>query len=227
MQCLLALWPVLCLGFSGRVSRERGISCWTLNTDDRLPTSVTVVDASNGSVLTVLPVPAVHELGFSPRGSFVSTWERPAKDEEGNATKNLKIWRVVDPQNDTANAGDREGKEPVGSFVQRSQSGWNLQYTGDERYCARAVTNEVQFYESNDLRTVWNKLRAEGVSDFTLSPGDKHSVAVFIPERKVCTYLRGSAIALAKLTLQPGTTGRCEGLRCASLRLASLSKDFL
>ena len=73
----------------------------------------------------------------------------------------------------------------VGSFVQRAQTGWILQYTSDEQFCARAVTNEVQFYESGNLGMVWNKLRVEGVSEFALSPGNKHSVAVFIPERKV------------------------------------------
>lgn len=72
----------------------------------------------------------------------------------------------------------------VGQFVQRSQTGWNLQYTSDERYCARVVTNEVQFYESGDLRTVWNKLCLEGVTDFAISPGSVNSVAVFVPERK-------------------------------------------
>jgi len=46
------------------------------------------------------------------------------------------------------------------------------------------VTNEVQFYDSNDLRTVWNKLRVEGVSDFAIAPGLNQNVAVFVPERK-------------------------------------------
>lgn len=72
----------------------------------------------------------------------------------------------------------------VGEYVQKSQTGWNLQYTSDEAFCARVVTNEVQFYQSNDLRTVWNKLRVEGVTDFAVSPGKNHSVAVFVPERK-------------------------------------------
>lgn len=82
-----------------------------------------------------------------------------------------------DPDNDEHNV--------AGRFVQKPQTGWNLQYTYDERYCARVVTNEVQFYESGDLGTVWNKLRVEGVTDFAVSPGQNHSVAVFIPERKV------------------------------------------
>ena len=139
---------------------------------------VTVVDASGGRVVSTLPAQAVYELGFSPRGSYIITWERPSKDEQGDATKNLKVWRVVEED------ASRE-PTPLGRFVQKSQTGWNLQYTYDERYCARTVTNEVQFYESGDLATVWNKLRVEGVSDFAISPGKNHSVAVFVPERKV------------------------------------------
>ena len=125
----------------------------------------------------------VFEIGFSPLGTYVITWQRPAKDEEGNAVKNLKVWRVIEGSPEE----QREDREPnvVGRFVQKSQTGWNLQYTYDERFCARVVTNEVQFYESGDLSTVWNKLRVEGVLDFAISPGENHSVAVFIPERKV------------------------------------------
>jgi translation initiation factor 2A len=144
---------------------------------------VTVVDSSVGHVITRLPTPNVYELGFSPRGSFIITWERPSKDDAGDAVKNLKVWRTVE------DAADEAEKQVVGTFVQKSQTGWNLQYTFDERYCARVVTNEVQFYESDDLGTVWNKLRAEGVTDFAISPGNNHSVAVFIPERKVCVNI--------------------------------------
>ena len=140
---------------------------------------VIAVDASVGHVIATLPILSVYDLSFSPRGSFLSTWERPAKDENGDATKNLKIWRTVE---DLPHGTD---KTPLGSFVQKAQSGWTLQYTADERFCARMVTNEVQFYDSNDLRTVANKLRVEGVSDFALAPGQNQNVAVFIPERKV------------------------------------------
>jgi translation initiation factor 2A len=59
----------------------------------------------------------------------------------------------------------------LGEYVQKNQTGWNLQYTTDEKFCARSVTNEVQFYESGDLKTVWNKLRVEGVTTFAVSPG--------------------------------------------------------
>ncbi|KAF7561988.1 hypothetical protein G7046_g2167 [Stylonectria norvegica] len=143
------------------------------------PEAVSVVDASTGTQVLSLPILNVLELGFSPRGTYVITWERPGKDEAGDATKNLKVWRTVEE----GIAGT--DKEPLARFVQKQQGGWNLQYTADEKYCARSVTNEVQFYESHDLSKVWNKLRVEGVANFALAPGSQnHAVAVFVPERK-------------------------------------------
>jgi len=149
------------------------------------PEQVTVVDPSTGHIVTTLPAPNVYEIGFSPLGTFIIIWQRPGKDETGNAIKNLRVWRTIDENT------NEEGARPVvGEFVQKSQTGWNLQYTADEKFCARVVTNQVQFYQSEDLGTVWNKLHIEGVSDFAITPGiDKHSVAVFVPERKVCLFV--------------------------------------
>lgn len=163
---------------------EGNLRCCVYSPDGRFfawasPESVTVIDSSVGHIVTTLPAENVYELGFSPLGTFIITWQRPSKDEEGNATKNLKVWRTIDD-----NAGEDGERAVVGKFVQKSQTGWNLQYSPDEQFCARCVTNEVQFYESKDLGTVWQKLRIEGVSDFALTQGKTHSVAVFIPERK-------------------------------------------
>jgi translation initiation factor 2A len=93
------------------------------------------------------------------------------------------VWLVYDEK------AKAEGvdKEPLARFVQKNQTGWNLQYTSDESFCARVVTNEVQIYESHDLKTVWNKIRVEGVAEFAVSPGESHNIAVFVPERKVTT----------------------------------------
>jgi len=140
---------------------------------------VSVIDTSAGHIVTSLPIPNVYELGFSPKGTFFSTWERPSKDENGDAAMNLKVWRTVE------DLPDGIDKVSVGRFVQKSQTGWNLQYTADEQLCARLVTNEVHFYQSHDLSAVHNKLRVEGVASFALGPRQTHSVAVFVPERKV------------------------------------------
>ena len=138
--------------------------------------------ANKGQVITTLPADNVFEIGFSPLGTFIITWQRPSKDENGDTVKNLKVWRVEMAEGRDGDDGERH---IVGKFVQKSQTGWNLQYTYDETYCARTVTNEIQFYESGNLSTVWNKLRVEGVTEFAVSPGKNHSVAVFVPERKV------------------------------------------
>ncbi|KAL4786429.1 eukaryotic translation initiation factor eIF2A-domain-containing protein [Aspergillus varians] len=138
------------------------------------PEKVTIIDPSVGHVVSTIPAENVFDLGFSPLGTYLITWQRPSKDANGDAVKNLKVWHVL----------ETEEKRIVGEYVQKSQTGWNIQYTADEQLCARVVTNEVQFYQSDNLSKVWNKLRVEGVADFALSPGQNHSVAVFIPERK-------------------------------------------
>jgi translation initiation factor 2A len=143
------------------------------------PEQVSVIDASVGHVITTLPTPNVYELGFSPLGTYLITWQRPSKDEDGNAVKNLRVWKTLSDE-----AEDDGSRAVIGEYVQKNQSGWNLQYTSDEKYCARVVTNEVQFFQSSDLRNPWNKLRVEGVTEMALAPGKNHSVAVFVPERK-------------------------------------------
>jgi len=132
---------------------------------------VKIVNPDDGSILGSIPAPNVHDLYFSPRGTYVTTWERTSKQEDGNATKNFKIWRT-------------ESGELVHAFVQKNINPLNFQYTYDEKYCARAVTNEIQFFESDKLNTVWGHLRLEGVTDFALSPGKNYSVACFVAERK-------------------------------------------
>jgi len=171
-------------GTNQRCRPEGNLRCCCYSPDSRYfawasPEQVSVIDASAGHIITTLPLSNVFELGFSPLGTYLITWQRPSKDEDGNASKNLKVWRTV-----SEDAEDDGSRAVVGEYVQRNQTGWNLQYTSDEKFCARVVTNEVQFYQSDDLRNPWNKLRVEGVSDFAVSPGKNHSVAVFVPERK-------------------------------------------
>jgi translation initiation factor 2A len=175
MLSLLTGGSVFCMGFTGTVRTLFSLNLSLFLTNN---SRVSVIDASVGHLITTLPAANVYELGFSPLGTYIITWQRPSKDEEGNTTQNLKVWKTID---DTAQPGERS---VVGQFVQRSQTGWNLQYTSDELYCARVVTNQVQFYESGNLRQVWNKIILDGVSDFAVSPGKNHSVAVFVPERK-------------------------------------------
>lgn len=149
-----------------------------------------IVDPSTGRVVTTIFEKSVYELGFSPKGSFIITWQYPPANEpssKNEPTENLKVFRVEDP---TYNPEEPSTRQAVGQFKQRPQTGFNLQYTEDEQYCARAVTNEVHFFESSNLRKPWKKLRVEGVSHFALSPGAHPSIATFTPERKVSGNFR-------------------------------------
>ena len=143
------------------------------------PESVAVVEAPTGLAVATFAAANVFELGFSPLGTYLITWKRPSKDEAGDAAKNLVVWNLAQ-----ARKTGPEGSV-VGRFVQKSQTGWNLQYTRDERYCARTVTNTVQFFQSKDLGSIWSKIHVEGVTNFALSPSGSNTVAVFVPERKV------------------------------------------
>ncbi|EUC30769.1 hypothetical protein COCCADRAFT_103038 [Bipolaris zeicola 26-R-13] len=168
----------------GFVRPEGNLRCCAYSPDSKYfawatPDQVSVIDASVGHIVTTLPTPNVYELGFSPLGTYLITWQRPSKDEDGNATKNLRVWKTLSDE-----AEDDGSRAVIGEYVQKNQNGWNLQYTSDEKFCARVVTNEVQFFQSSDLRNPWNKLRVEGVTEMALSPGKNHSVAVFVPERK-------------------------------------------
>lgn len=166
----------------------------------------------------------MFELGFSPLGTYVITWQRPSKDENGDAVKNLKVWLV----NDEKAAAEGVDKEPVARFVQKSQTGWNLQYTYDEAFCARVVTNEVQIYESHDLTNVWNKIRVEGVADFAVSPGKNHAIAVFVPERKVnCFSFRLSRACHSLTHVVAGPTRCCSSLFGAELHQSSVPEELL
>ncbi|KAJ3156693.1 hypothetical protein HDU86_003917 [Geranomyces michiganensis] len=139
-----------------------------------LQDSVKIFDASTHELVQELPQKNVIEIEFSPKGTFVSTWERHVKnvDSDTNPHKNLIVWEVA------------TGKQLI-SFTQKNQTGWNVDWTAEETYCARLVSNEVQFYNPKDVTAgVCARLKTDGIADFSLSPGKRLTVAVFIPEKK-------------------------------------------
>lgn len=73
--------------------------------------SVRIILADSAAPVKDILVPNVIEIGFSPKGTFISTWERPQKLEEGALHKNLRIWSV-------------ETGQELTSFAQKTQEGW-------------------------------------------------------------------------------------------------------
>lgn len=106
-------------------------------------------------------------------------------------TRNLNVFHVQ--------TGDN-----VLSFTQKNVADWyfrnipsncsrNIEWTEDESYCAKQVSNEVQFFEtSNFAKGVHSRIKTEGIQSYSLSPGKRPIVAIFIAGK-------GSSPSSAKL----------------------------
>lgn len=126
------------------------------------------------------------------------------------------------------------------SFSQKAQDGWfvssfgdcafngpltvfhlhrQIQYTEDESKAVRVVTNEVHVYNPADWsQGIVDKLRIEGITSCSVSPGRNAAVALFVAEKKVrpCWGLMLLARAVTDPALPFAFTGR-PGLRQDSL----------
>lgn len=137
-----------------------------------LPTGVRIYQAEGAQLLQELPLPNVIELNFSPRGTYLSTWERPVRLEDGAQHKNLRVFSVSTGEELTA-------------FSQKSMDNWDLQYTVTESHAIRLVSAEIQVYRPAEWQKgIVDKLKVEGATSVSLSPGLNYSMAVFIAEKK-------------------------------------------
>ena len=99
------------------------------------------------------------------------------KLEDGAQHKNLRVFSV-------------STGEELTSFTQKSQEGWNLQFTISESHAIRLVGPEIQVYRPADWSNgIIDKLKIEGATRVSLSPGLNPSVAAFSAERKVRFWL--------------------------------------
>ncbi|KAH9974523.1 eukaryotic translation initiation factor eIF2A-domain-containing protein [Russula compacta] len=137
-----------------------------------VPSGVRIHQAETGVLLQELALPNVVELRFSPRGTYLSTWERHVKLEDGSQHKNLRVF--------SASTG-----EELISFSQKSQDVWGVQYTISESHAIRLVGSEIQVFNPAEWGTgIIDRLKVEGASAITLSPGLNPSVAIFVAEKK-------------------------------------------
>lgn len=156
----------------------------------RIFSSVTVIDSLSSDVVTKIPRPHVLEIDFSPKGTFISTYQNWTRDENGNPSKNISIWKVEDSES-------ADSKSPLSEFHQSTPDCWKFQFLADESVCARRVNNGVTFFQSPDFRTVWKKAQVDGIVSFALAPTSS-ALAVFIPMKKVCDY---GALAMSGLII--------------------------
>jgi translation initiation factor 2A len=138
-----------------------------------LPASVRIYTAQDALLLQQVEVPNIVEISFSPLGTYLSTWERPTKLEDGAQHKNFRVWSV------------KSGEEVL-ALSQKSQDKWDFQYTSSESHAARVVGPEiVVFYPADWKKGVVDKLRIDNISTISVSPGKNPYVAVFVAEKNV------------------------------------------
>lgn len=137
-----------------------------------VPSGVRVYQAETAFLLLELAIPNVVELRFSPRGTYLSTWERQVKLGDGTQHKNLRVFSIS------------TGQELI-SFSQKYQDAWDVQYTISESHAIRLVGSEIHVFNPSDWgKGIVDRLKVEGASSVTLSPGLNPSIAVFVPEKK-------------------------------------------
>ena len=68
----------------------------------------------------------------------------------------------------------------------RLSSSRDLQYTPTESHAVRQVGPDIQVFQPADwAKGVVDKLKVEGLTSISLSPGRNPAIAVFVGERKV------------------------------------------
>ena len=100
----------------------------------------------------------------------------PVKLEDGAQHKNLRVFSVS------------TGEEFI-AFTQKSQESWDLQYTISESHAIRLVSSDIQVFRPAEWsKGIVDKLKVEGATSVSLSPGLNPSVAVFVAEKKVDVF---------------------------------------
>ncbi|XP_033118259.1 eukaryotic translation initiation factor 2A-like [Anneissia japonica] len=134
---------------------------------------VSVLETRTGKVLHIIQKPKTTALSFSPRGSYLATWETYIVTKDvPPGTANFHLWHV-------------KSGELVTSFVHKKLANWMPQWSEDETICSRDVNNEVMFYEVPNFKQAANRLILEKVSNCFISPGESpFKIAAYVPGSK-------------------------------------------
>jgi translation initiation factor 2A len=163
-------------------------------------TGVALHDTTSHAVLRRIEAPQVLAVAFSPRSTFVITFQRPAnKGPDGAAPPpNLRVWAAA------------RGAPALGLHQKSlNRDHWpSVQFTADESAALHMVTNTLHAYSPADFGAgPQYKLPVKGVAAFAVSPaapaGGPSLVVVYVPEAKgspghialyPCTPVAGGAL---------------------------------
>lgn len=134
---------------------------------------VTIVSTSSWEVLAEIDKPRVITLQFSPKGTYLMTWESFAVSKDTpEGSPNLNIYESA------------TGKHLI-AFEQKRQTGWEPIWTGDETLVSRNVKNDVLFYKPDKLTEVENRIANQRIHQYSISPGPApYYILCYVPGKQ-------------------------------------------
>ncbi|MCO5548730.1 hypothetical protein L7F22_002191 [Adiantum nelumboides] len=146
--------------------------------------AISVYDTRDGLIIQSLKVAGIKAAAFSPKGTFLQTFEPPTQLQ-----KNVTIWNVA--------AGTAVFQQSQKTF---SKAAWpTIQFSEDESVACRTVTNEVHFFDPKDFtRGIVERLRVPGIDIAQLATLPPTHVAAYVPEIKVPFVFAGCSLNLEK-----------------------------
>lgn len=149
-------------------SPEGSIVCFVF---ERKP--ISLCSTATGEEVRSIGITDAEYVEFSPKGSYLVTWSRPTKGSATASTEggNMRVWN-------TSNG------ELVTSFSQKAYRTQAIQWTANEEYCFRMVSNEVQVFTDGNLAVPTDKVYHKGLTQFHVTPTTAPyiTIAVFNPE---------------------------------------------
>lgn len=152
-----------------------------------LADEIVVCESQEGTLVETcrVAVTGCADFTLSPSGCYLAVFEKlqqqqpstagNCEEQGGSMQQNLKVWRID---------GEERRATCLGGFTHKTQATWMPQWTSDEKYLARMVSNEVQFYKCEALPKVAFRIHAENIGAFSISPGPYPKAAIFVREAK-------------------------------------------
>ena len=173
--------PVPHLQFMGTPALRAGYSQdgkWVIV----LKESEVILASSTTPQVYTIPRKGVTRYSFSPKGTYLVTWESPVPNEP----KNLFVWKI--PRIDVSDTKTSE-VQPVYSMLRKSVDSWPLfSWTSDESLCARmtsdgiAICNGV-FGESGDgSPAIISRIKASNAHRLAWSPNGTYLSVFSLPK---------------------------------------------
>ncbi|ERL91840.1 eukaryotic translation initiation factor 2A [Dendroctonus ponderosae] len=120
--------------------------------------TITVLKTDDWSPVATILDTRAYSLAFSPKGTFLMTWEPFAvSNANPQGSPNLKLYKT-------------DGGKLIKSFTQKKQGNWEPQWSNDEKLFTRLVNTDIVFYEDCNFERIVTRLTGHKVISYKLSP---------------------------------------------------------